>query len=124
MRWKTISSEELKTNGLQGVERQGGDSKIPPANSETEHMVRVVRRETREPNPMAPRLPIRPPRTAVIREEALIILILGIIPSFLWALFNASPGYIETGWLALSSGGNSRTIVWYNMEADTANMVV
>ena len=36
-----------------------------PANSETEHMVRVVRRETREPNPMAPRLPIRPPRTAV-----------------------------------------------------------
>ena len=68
-----------------------------PANSEIEHMVRVVRRETREPNPMAPRLPIRPPRTAVMREEALIILILGIIPSFLWALFNASPGYIETG---------------------------
>ena len=76
-----------------------------PANSETEHMVRVVRRETREPNPMAPRLPIRPPRTAVMREEALIILILGIIPSFLWALFNASPGYIETGWPGLVLGG-------------------
>ena len=76
-----------------------------PANSETEHMVRVVRRETREPNPMAPRLPIRPPRTATLREEALIILILGIIPSFLWALFNASPGYIETGWPGLVLGG-------------------
>ena len=76
-----------------------------PANSETEHMVRVVRRETREPNPMAPRLPIRPPRTATLREESLIILILGIIPSFLWALFNASPGYIETGWPGLVLGG-------------------
>ena len=76
-----------------------------PANSEPEHMVRVVRRETREPNPMAPRLPIRPPRTAVMMEEALIILILGIIPSFLWALFNASPGYIETGWPGLVLGG-------------------
>ncbi|HJN70042.1 MAG TPA: hypothetical protein QF525_01230, partial [Candidatus Thalassarchaeaceae archaeon] len=40
-----------------------------------------------------------------IREEVVIAIVLGIIPSFLWAHFNATPGYIETGWPGLVLGG-------------------
>jgi len=76
-----------------------------PENSNLEKMVRIVRRENGEPNPLAPRLPTSPPRTTVLIEEASIILVLGVIPSFLWAFFNASPGYIDTGWPGLVLGG-------------------
>ena len=53
----------------------------------------------------APRLPKNPPRRRIIFEEVSIIILLGIIPSFVWAHFNASPGYIETGWPGLILGG-------------------
>ena len=43
--------------------------------------------------------------TRILREEALISLFVGIIPSFVWAYFNASPGYISEGWLNLVFGG-------------------
>jgi len=41
----------------------------------------------------------------LLREESSIILGLGIVPSFVWAYFNASPGYIESGWPGLVLGG-------------------
>jgi len=80
-------------------------AKYLPINPATEQMVRIVRRETKEPNPIAPRLPIRQPMSGIVREEAIIVLILGVIPSFSWAYFNASPGYIATGWPGLVLGG-------------------
>ena len=45
------------------------------------------------------------PVTSMGKFFGSIIIILGIIPSFLWAYFNASPGYIETGWPGLILGG-------------------
>lgn len=41
----------------------------------------------------------------LFKEEAIISLIIGIIPSFVWAFFNASPSYIAEGWLNLIIGG-------------------
>ena len=38
-------------------------------------------------------------------EEIVICALIGIIPSFVWAYFNASPGYIAEGWLNLILGG-------------------
>jgi hypothetical protein len=52
-----------------------------------------------------PFIPNRRNRKEVIIEEILICLIVGILPSFVWAFFNASPDYIREGWLNLVLGG-------------------
>ncbi len=52
--------------------------------------------------------PIEVPRvnySSILIEEILLCLIVGIFPSFIWAFFNASPGYIQEGWLNLILGG-------------------
>jgi len=64
--------------------------------------------------------PIRLPRagdsTRILKEEAVICLVVGILPSFTWAWFNASSGYIAEGWLNLVMGGVffglSTAILW------------
>ncbi len=74
-------------------------------NSPSPSFVRLVRREN-DPSPLAPRLPINyPNRKSLVIEEVTISVVLGIIPSFIWAYFNASPGYINEGWLNLIVGG-------------------
>ncbi len=50
-------------------------------------------------------IPNRRNSSKVIIEEILISIIIGILPSFVWAFFNASPGYIREGWLNLVLGG-------------------
>ena len=51
------------------------------------------------------RLPKSPNKVKLAIEEFLISLLFGIIPSFLWAYFNATEGYITEGWLNLIFGG-------------------
>lgn len=53
----------------------------------------------------APKLPESSDKSNLLFEELLISLIIGIIPSFIWAYFNASTGYISEGWLNLVFGG-------------------
>ena len=53
----------------------------------------------------APKLPESSDKSNLLFEELLISLIIGIIPSFIWAYFNASTGYISEGWLNLLFGG-------------------
>ena len=53
----------------------------------------------------SPKLPESSNKSRLIFEESFISLIFGIIPSFLWAYFNASEGYILEGWLNLIFGG-------------------
>ena len=77
---------------------------LPPEAS-ARKLARIVRRSDKNKNPIAPRLPKNPPTKTILLEEISIIMLLGIIPSFLWAHFNASPGYIETGWPGLILGG-------------------
>jgi len=50
-------------------------------------------------------LPIGPNPIRRFIEEVMIATILGIIPSFVWAFFNASSGYIREGWPGLVLGG-------------------
>lgn len=50
-------------------------------------------------------IPKRVNYSSILIEEILICLMVGIIPSFIWAFFNASPGYIQEGWLNLILGG-------------------
>ena len=50
-------------------------------------------------------LPKNRDQRSTIIEELMISMIIGIIPSFVWAFFNARPGYIEEGWLNLILGG-------------------
>lgn len=85
--------------------RSKATPKYLPSDAKTPKLARLVRRDIRDPNPMAPRLPKNPPGRRIIFEEVSIIILLGIIPSFVWAHFNASPGYIETGWPGLILGG-------------------
>ena len=67
---------------------------------------RLVRIEMiREYDPDAPTLPANRDTGRLLREESSIILGFGIVPSFVWAYFNASPGYIESGWPGLVLGG-------------------
>ena len=53
----------------------------------------------------SPKLPASSDKSKLLFEELLISLIIGIIPSFIWAYFNASSGYISDGWLNLVFGG-------------------
>jgi len=67
--------------------------------------VRMVVREHSGWNENPLFVPIVGNRSKVIIEEILICIIIGILPSFVWAFFNASPGYIREGWLNLVLGG-------------------
>ena len=53
----------------------------------------------------APKLPASSNKSNLLFEELIISLFFGIIPSFVWAYFNASAGYISEGWLNLLFGG-------------------
>ena len=67
---------------------------------------RLVKREDElefEENPQ--RLPANRDTASLLKEEIVIAMIVGIIPSFVWAYFNASEGYIQTGWPGLVFGG-------------------
>ncbi len=50
-------------------------------------------------------LPLGPDPIRRATEEVMIATLLGIIPSFIWAFFNASPDYIREGWPGLVLGG-------------------
>ena len=52
-----------------------------------------------------PRIPTKKDNSRIVAEEAAISLLVGVIPSFVWAYFNASNGYIRDGWLNLVFGG-------------------
>jgi hypothetical protein len=74
--------------------------------------IRLVRRVSLADTEISDSGSERPPRLPQgydpawrLKQEAIIALVLGIIPSFIWAFFNATPGYIESGWLNLLMGG-------------------
>ena len=74
--------------------------------SEQTKFVRLVKVEDITESPLNPqRLPPNRDTTSILKEEILIALFVGIIPSFIWAYFNASEGYIQTGWAGLVFGG-------------------
>ena len=77
-----------------------GRTRVPIADG-----VRLVVRGQSGWNENPPFIPNRRNRSEVIIEEILICLIVGILPSFVWAFFNASPDYISEGWLNLVLGG-------------------
>jgi len=66
---------------------------------------RLVVREQSGWNANPPCIPNSRNRSEVIIEEILICIIVGILPSFVWAFFNASQDYIREGWLNLVIGG-------------------
>jgi hypothetical protein len=79
------------------------------------HPLRLVRRESKySETPI--RLPGAGDAPRILKQEAVICLATGILPSFIWAWFNASPGYIAEGWLNLVMGGVffglSTAILW------------
>ncbi|MCP2506929.1 MAG: hypothetical protein NLN64_01360 [Candidatus Thalassarchaeaceae archaeon] len=69
------------------------------------NFVRIVRRGKHEFNDNNSRLPKSSNRRRLILEELIICFFIGIIPSFMWAYFNASKNYILEGWLNLVFGG-------------------
>ena len=78
-----------------------------PTLSEAEETesVRLVIREDPDWSDNSLAIPIRKDNQRIVFEEALISLFLGVLPSFLWAYYNASDGYIREGWLNLILGG-------------------
>ncbi len=51
------------------------------------------------------KMPNSPPKSDLIVRESIIALIIGIIPSFTWAYFNASSRYLSESWLNIAVGG-------------------
>lgn len=66
---------------------------------------RLVIREDPDWSDNPPTIPIRKDNQRIILEEFLISLFLGVVPSFIWAYYNASDGYLREGWLNLTIGG-------------------
>ena len=86
------------------------DSGIPSSSQiikgQSSEYIRLVKRpENHTFRSESPQLPYSSDKSRLIFEESSIALIFGIIPSFLWAYFNASDGYILDGWLNLVFGG-------------------
>lgn len=52
-----------------------------------------------------PRLPLSPQTSELLIRESIIALLIGIIPSFTWAWFNASRTYLAESWLNIAVGG-------------------
>ena len=70
-----------------------------------EYLRLVKRPKINHNDSSSPKLPASSDKSKLLFEELLISLIIGIIPSFIWAYFNASTGYISDGWLNLVFGG-------------------
>jgi len=51
------------------------------------------------------RMPNAPPKSELLLRESIMALFIGIIPSFTWAYFNASPKYLSESWLNIAVGG-------------------
>ncbi len=72
---------------------------VPPSG------IRLVIRDSACWGQDPPRLPAKRISSKILAEEVVISLLVGVIPSFVWAYFNASEGYIRDGWLNLVFGG-------------------
>lgn len=92
-RWKSHHAETLTVFAHDGAEETVTDG------------VRLVVREHSGWSDYPIEVPSRGNYSGILIEEILICLLLGIAPSFVWAFFNASPGYIQEGWLNLVMGG-------------------
>jgi len=99
----------IQSNWLMKVSRtwrQGIPSISSIRKGEGSEYLRLVKRPGIEyDDSTAPKLPDSTDKSRILIEELSISLIIGIIPSFIWANFNASPGYISEGWLNLVFGG-------------------
>ena len=51
------------------------------------------------------KMPNAPQKSTLILRETIIALIIGILPSFTWAFFNASREYLASSWLNIAFGG-------------------
>ena len=51
------------------------------------------------------KMPNSPPKSELIVRESILALVIGIIPSFTWAYFNASSRYLSESWLNIAVGG-------------------
>ena len=71
----------------------------------SEYLRLVKRSKNHEFKDNSPKLPASSDKSKLLFEELFISLLIGIIPSFIWAYFNASDGYISEGWLNLLFGG-------------------
>ena len=99
----------IEDNWLMKVSRtwRSGNSSISSIRKgeKCEYLRLVKRPKINHNDSSSPKLPATSDKSKLLFEELLISLIIGIIPSFIWAYFNASSGYISEGWLNLVFGG-------------------
>lgn len=106
---------EVRTRRVRVWSARGISESTRPIEIADSHPLRLVRRESKySETPI--RLPGAGDATRILKQEVVICLATGILPSFTWAWFNASPGYIVDGWLNLVMGGVffglSTAILW------------
>ncbi len=80
-------------------------SRTPISEVEKPEGVRLVIREDPNWEDNPPTLPTGKDNQRILFEEFVISLFAGVIPSFLWAHYHASEGYLREGWLNLIIGG-------------------
>jgi len=66
---------------------------------------RIVKLPKTHIDSLGKKLPLDFDRFEIIKREIIIAIFIGIIPSFVWAYFNAAPGYIARGFGNLIMGG-------------------
>lgn len=110
-----IENGEITARRVRVWSERGILESTRPIKMADSYPLRLVRRPSKYSG-----TPIQLPRagdnTRILKQEAVICLLAGILPSFIWAWFNASPGYIAEGWLNLVMGGVfiglSTVILW------------
>ena len=100
-----ISREWKDGKPTPSLSRPSSDSQSDFPELSSDCKVRLVVRNQKKWSEKSPKLPEYADTSRIIGEEILISLIVGIIPSFAWAYYNAAPSYLAEGWINLTLGG-------------------
>ena len=95
---------EIRTRRVRVWSNRGVTESTRPIELADSYPMRLVRRGSKYSG-IPIRLPASGDTTRILKQELIICFTAGILPSFMWAWFNASPGYISEGWLNLFMGG-------------------
>ena len=99
-----IQENPIRTRRVRLWKKGGTRKSTRPIESIQDYPRRLVKR-TSDYDDNVLSLPARADNRRIVLEEIVICTLIGIIPSFVWAYFNASQGYIGEGWLNLILGG-------------------
>lgn len=100
-----IASDWIYRVGRRWRGHKSKEIRIEKSASKSEYYRLIKNKRLKENIEKKAALPHSSDKKRLLMQEILICITVGIIPSFIWAYFNASSDYVREGWLNLVFGG-------------------